>query len=332
MLERMFVIANRLDKLIKLEDKWYNSKTRMGWAVKVLVAFCSLLLAVTVMFTIFSLVLHYLPWLAACIILVCVTMPLVVIIPSFILKRINAGLWVTAMISSVLLFIFSFWVWFSEVQACNMQFVRVRLFSSKTQFPLGDIGGIAVDGKGRIYLTVQRYNRIQVYSNKGDFLQGWFIGLGGGDFNIWLEDDNQIHTISERTSTHKIFDLNGQIVKSTKIRSDQEYMALHQKAGGLKEQDAYGNSYSILSPKWFPKVVKLTPEGEQFVLIQDPLYLWLVKMPQPLWLIIALGGTMALILGKIIKKKVNFPKIDAIISVPTENSIHGKLGKIGREN
>ncbi|MBN1364843.1 MAG: hypothetical protein JW976_08565, partial [Syntrophaceae bacterium] len=45
--------------------------------------------------------------------------------------------------------------------------------SSKTELPLGDIGGIAADSDGNIYVLANFYDRVQKYSPEGKFLTGW---------------------------------------------------------------------------------------------------------------------------------------------------------------
>ena len=45
--------------------------------------------------------------------------------------------------------------------------------SLKTELPLGDLGGVAVDSKGNVYCVANFYGRIQKYSSNGTFRKGW---------------------------------------------------------------------------------------------------------------------------------------------------------------
>jgi len=311
MVEKLLLIMNRLDRLIKVEDNWYNSRTKAARNIKILFAFCVLILFVAIAATFFTLIFLYLPRLSAYIILTCMGVPLIVIVVALLVQKINAGVWITAKAMSVLLAFFCFWLWiFVSGIGTEMDYIRMRLFSSQTQFSLGHLSGIAVDDESRIYLAVQTYSRIQVYNKKGDFVKGWFVEAGGGIFDVWVEGKDSIHVVTSRMRTHDVFDSSGRLLKSIKVTSNEESSALFKKAGGLKTKDFSGNTYSILSPEWFPRIVKLTSDGKYSVVIEDPFYLWLVKTPLPIFLVFATSLIMLTVLGKVIKKKVCFPQID----------------------
>ena len=95
------------------------------------------------------------------------------------------------------------------------------------------------------------------------------------------------------------------------IASSEEFNTLTEKAGGLQDKDTLGNIYLIEDPKFLPAVVKITPAGKETVLIKDPIYFQSLCAPQPV-LFFACGGlVMTAILGIVIKKKVEFPGVDA---------------------
>ena len=302
-------MAKRCDELVNRLKNWYNSLDSLLVALLVLaVVIGVLILFVTIFSTVFGIIMLYLPRLFACIILTCFVVSLAIIIAGLFLQRINAGVWLFGMFLSVLFMIAVGALFaFGGVGVKNLpQSINTHLFPNKVQFPISIPGGIAVDEHGRIYIAIQGYSRIQVYDKKGNFLKGWFVNTTG-IFDIWLGDDSLLHAVLARASSHDVFDLNGRLLKSTKVTSNEEEHRLFEKAGGLKEQDAFGNTYSIQSSEWFPKVVKRTLSGKEFVLIKDPFYYWLVKSPQPIWVVGLAGLIIIVILVKVTKKKVEFP-------------------------
>jgi len=301
-------MAKRCDELADKLRNWYNSLDSLLLAFLVLaVVICLLILVATVLYTIFGLIMLYLPWLCTLLIITCISVPLGVLVIGLSLKRISARLWFMGTMLSILSVIFTVGLGFFDGQNFLPKSVCALIFSDQTQFPMGDPHGIAVDNKGRIYIAIHSYSRVQVYSNEGGLITGWFIEAGGGSFDIWLEDNAHLHVVTSRTDRHDVFNLSGILLKSTKVASNEEDRLLFKKAGGLNEQDIFGNTYAIESPEWFPKVRKVTPNGEESVVIKDPYYFWLAKAPQPLWIVGLVGLIMTVIFVKIIKKKVDFP-------------------------
>jgi len=313
MLEKILVMTKRCDELAGRLRNWYNSLDSLLVTLLVLAVVIGVLILVSAaLSTVFGLIMLYLPRLSTYIILTCLVVSLAIIIAGLFLQRINAGVWLIGMILSVLLMIAVGALFgFGGVGVKHLpQSINTRLFPNKVQFPISIPGGIAVDEHGRIYIAIQGYSRIQVYDKKGNFLKGWFVNTTG-IFDIWLGDDSFLHAVLARASSHDVFDLNGRLLKSAEVTSNEEEYRLFEKAGGLNEQDVFGNTYSIQSSEWFPKIVKRTPTGKEFVLIKDPFHFWLIKSPQPIWIVGLVGLIIIAVLVKVIKKKVYFPQIDA---------------------
>jgi len=234
-----------------------------------------------------------------------------VTVSGLVLKKINAGVWVLAMLLSVLLLLVGIGLlgFNSEVSKVMTHSIRRSLFSEKTQFPLANPNGITIDNEGRIYLAIRAYGRIQVYSSEGDFIKGWFVDTYGGDFNIWIEDDHLLHVCTRMTDRHDVFDSSGQLIKSIEITSYDEEKRLFEKAGGLKEQDALGNTYTVKSSQWSPQVTKTTPTGHQEVLVKGRYYFALIRSPVSAWFVFIMGLAMSFTLGMVIKKKVDLPQL-----------------------
>jgi len=280
-----------------------------------------------------GLIMLHLPRLTAFVVLICTVAPAVVILLTPVLlvielaskgrqriKRVNAGLWITALILSLLLWIINFGLWwFGGIGLTRIPLLMRTLFHrSTTQFPLGELSGIEVDSKGNVYLASPDYERIQVYTNQGKFSRGCFVESGGGLFDIWIED-NQLHAVISRGWRHHVFDLNGKLLKRIEIASQEEHKRLFEKAGGLKTQDALGNTYTIQNEERFPKVVKISPDGEQSLLIKNPLYLRLLQKPQPVFGFGIAGLIMTIILAGIIKIKVDFRQFNSRPGTPRQS-------------
>jgi len=237
-------------------------------------------------------------------------LPLIeVMVPGLLIKRICIGAWITAIAFSVLVVIFSLCLFIFGVVGISDLPKRMRnfLISSKIQFPLSYLSGIALDGNGRIYLAIPGYNRIQVYTNEGDFLKGWFVNSRGAYVDIWIDDEDLLHAVVARGGGHQVYDLNGLLLKWNEITSsDDEYLRLADKLGGLRKKDSMDNIYLIRSPTWSPRIFKITTTGDETILIKDSIYFWLVQSPQPIWLVSLAGLIMSIILGVIIKVRVNF--------------------------
>ncbi len=311
MLEILLRIVNRWGGFGEKVVKW--QKNGKGNFLKLLVIICLFFLAFSILFTVPGTVMLYLPRLCTFLILFCVLISFVVTVSGVVLKKINAGVWIMTMLLSVSLLLVGVGLlgFNSEVSKVMMHSMQKVLFSEKTQFPLTNLGGIAIDNKGRIYLAVRAYGRIQVYSSAGDFIKGWFVDAEGGDINIWMED-NHLHVVTSMTDRHDVFSLSGQLIESIGITSYDEEKRVFEKAGDLKEQDSFGNTYLVQNQKWFPKVVKNSTDGVDTPLIKNPYYFWLMQPPLANWCIVIVGLMMATILGMVVKKKVDFPKRSSI--------------------
>lgn len=323
MIEKVVATLNRLGKAPDNLKRWYESGTSIRNRVfKTAIMLALIILVIETHSAVIGLIMLHIPKLTASIVLISAVFPGIIILLTPILlvielackfsqkiERFNAGLWITALFLSLLLWIISFGLWwFGGIGLTRIPLLMRTLFHhSTTQFPLGDLGGIAVDDEGNVYLASIAYERIQVYNSQGEFSKGYFVESGGGLFDIWIED-NHLHAVISRGYRYHVFDLNGKLIRRTKIGSHDEYEKLLKKAAGLEIQDAFGNTYAIQSAERFPKVVKISPNGEQSVLINNPWYLCLLQNAQPVFSLGIAGLLMTIILVGIIKLKVDFRK------------------------
>lgn len=178
----------------------------------------------------------------------------------------------------------------------------VRMVSSRIQFPLGGVDSIATDSMGRVYCGISFYSRIQVYSNDGSFLRGWFVP----DSVMMLEVDSndRLHYLALRNDKHYIFKPDGELFKEERV--SESFAREFGPNSNLQIDDSLGNIYKIKEPWLFPNVIKISPSGDAVVLVSDPFYLWLFRAPLPSWGLNALIGiTWTLLESRKKKNKEN---------------------------
>jgi len=320
MLEKLLSLPNRFGNLAESLKKWYeNTPDNRTRIIKSAIMICGIIVLIETLSAATGLIMLYLPRLTSSIIVACLFIPLVVILatPCLLLlerkckvgvkiKRFNANIWTISMFLSLLLFGINFGIgWFGGKGLTKIPFMIRRLFhTTKTQFPFGGLGGIAVDNENRIYLALHAYERIQVYNCNGEFIHGWFVDADSGIFDIWLED-NTLHVVTARKRKHDVFDYTGNLLRTNIVDSNKEYDTLIKRAAGTKAEDDDGNMYLIESPEWFPKVVKFAPSGEESIIVKDPLHFWLLQKAQPVWTVSFVGMFMCVVLWIIVKLKVN---------------------------
>jgi hypothetical protein len=321
-------IARRWDNFGQKLNNWFKSGPCLTRVPKMLIGALVLILIIETAASICGLIMLFLPRLTCLLILTSLTVPLVVIICTPLLLIIatiwpsigkaNEQIWKTAIVPwAFLLFFSGFLGFFDGSGPIGIQrYIRSKFLSTDTQFPISDPDGFAVDSKDRIYLAISTYARIQVYSPDGDFLRGWFVQSAGGALDIWIENNDLLHVCTSRTDLHLVFDPNGRLLESHEITSLEESSRLFDKAGGLDDLSAFGNTYSIQSPEWSPKVVKTNTDAEQSIVVQDPFYLWIVRKMQPLLLLVLAGVIISGILWLIIKVCVDLPRTLAAVANP----------------
>jgi len=244
------------------------------------------------------------------VIMLCISLAIYLIsdlIEKITLKNVGNEALAASFLFSLLFSIVCFCLWWFGGMGLMPISIQTRFFPPQTQFPLGNLEGIAVDKKGDIYLGVRGYSRIQRYNSEGIFLKGWFIDAGSGLFDIWVDDKDNLNVRSVRTDEHLIFNADGQLLKTTQIMSLEEDEYLAQKASGLRTKDAFGNTYEIENPKWSPKVVKINSVSKKSILIKDSAHFYLFRYPKPLFYVGAIGFIMSAIIGFIVKFKIRFP-------------------------
>jgi hypothetical protein len=144
------------------------------------------------------------------------------------------------------------------------------MVSSTIRFPLGFVRGLTVGPKGRIiYFSDQ--NRLQIFSNEGRFLRGWFVYTSKQCAPVYVDANDHIHVIPD-DHKHVVFDFEGNLLKESREPGVQErFFKLHEKR---VLQDSQGNVYRLRWNVTRIGVLKVGRAGEQFIDITEPFYLW----------------------------------------------------------
>lgn len=186
------------------------------------------------------------------------------------------------------------WIWMigfvSGFLAGGLSTTGKPMTSSSIRTPLGVPGGIAVDSEGQIYYMANSYNRIQVYDKNGHFLLGWFFPRPGNlsaTIQMIIDEDGHLHVEAGYYETkHPIKDLDRRVysvynANGELLEKRSETFSYTKIPDVFERKDAEGNIYKVKGRLIFPKVVKITPSGEEMVLVSDPFYLKFINVPLP---------------------------------------------------
>jgi hypothetical protein len=187
-----------------------------------------------------------------------------------------------------------FWMWvvgcLSPLLCALLSHTDRAMVSSSIRFPLAAIGGIAVDGKGRIYCIANSYDRIQLYDRDGSFIRGWFFPRPGnlsatvqlildesGQLHVeagYYEEDHRVEDLDRLVYT--VFSSNGEL-----LEKDSQTFSYTKIPNVFEGKDDNGNIYTVRHRFLLPRVVKISPSGQRTTLVSDPFYLRLIAFPFP---------------------------------------------------
>jgi hypothetical protein len=92
---------------------------------------------------------------------------------------------------------------------------------------------VAVDSRGRIYVGVQIFHRIQRYSPDGRFERGWFVPTAGL-FGLRTTADGHVEVATAGANKFLVFDADGRLLRS------QEWMKEDRSAELLSDTESTG--------------------------------------------------------------------------------------------
>jgi len=153
------------------------------------------------------------------------------------------------------------------------------------ELPMGEMCSIAVDRAGNIYCASYSYGRIQVYDREGKFVRGMYVGGGGGRIIMYFDTKERLHVYVAKARILQVYHPDGTLAGKRK----DEVAASIDSSINSTARDRDGNTYRIRTPSFYPRVFRITPEGQQSVIVAVPLYLLLFQGPMPAWCIGAIG-------------------------------------------
>jgi hypothetical protein len=165
----------------------------------------------------------------------------------------------------------------------------------KLELPLGSPNGLAVDRERNIYVGSLTYQRIQVYGPDGRFQRSYYMGAntGGGDFFFRVNGRDELEVYGYRGKLFCVF-------TSAGLQSKVALPGLpsfSRNFDGVVGSD--GAKYALNDYAWaVPRVVRTTPSGVRAVVVTQPWYLFLMKMPFPCWAL-GIGSLIGLLLMRL---------------------------------
>lgn len=158
------------------------------------------------------------------------------------------------------------------------------------ELPLGDIQGFAVDTAGTIYIASGGYGAVQSYSSEGRFLHQWSAKANGGSFSIGLNKEQQIVAYTVRDPRMLVFEPDVRLISESGMKID--IMAQGNSPTTIEANNA---RYDLIGGL-FPRVDRKT--SSTTTIVDQPLYLDLIKSPMPAWLLFAIGLVANMLLKK----------------------------------
>lgn len=161
--------------------------------------------------------------------------------------------------------------------------------------PLTELMGIAVDSEGRIYCGTPPYNRIQVYSAEGRFIDSWYYP-GTAEYRLRVNENDQLEVAdANRTRRGDMTDILTTYDRTGKILSREEVDGAWVGFGEESErsfQFPSGDRLFIPDRRFYPRIERQPISGEVSIVIRNSLILWFIAAPLPTWFWFAIGVLM----------------------------------------
>ncbi len=131
------------------------------------------------------------------------------------------------------------------------------------------------------------------------------MGGGGGTIKMYFDTTERLHVYVSRARTLSVFNPDGTLAEQRR----DEVAATIDSSMNMHARDREGTIYSIVTPSFYPRVRKTTPDGTESIIIAVPLYLLIFQGPLPAWFIAAIGMGLAALADSLEKKKKSRAKL-----------------------
>lgn len=200
-----------------------DDKTSGKRCLRVLVLLAILLFVVRPLILLFAFLVLSAPWFFTLGICAAIIFSFASLFSCFIFKKTRTQALKAARI--VFFSLVTFWVWAFALPLAitSLSWQDVQMVSSRLQFPLSMVNGIAVDNQERIYCSMPPYQRLQLYDNNGGFIRGWFAPIAKKAMGLRLVADanDNINVISARG--YYIYDPNGRLLFADTDYSEKRF-------------------------------------------------------------------------------------------------------------
>lgn len=157
-----------------------------------------------------------------------------------------------------------------------------HLFSG-LRFPLAGLTGITVDDEN-VYTISRGYGRFQVFGKTGKFVKGWFCPFSKGTVWVNINKDDNLSVILSNGKEY-IYSVDGELLKKSDFSEDYPDENIRQ--GKNETYDSEGNLYAPID-SFRSKVIKFSPSAEMSIVVSDPIWLCIIKVPFSLIILMAL--------------------------------------------
>ena len=183
---------------------------------------------------------------------------------------------VTKNVNLLLVLPFSIWVLiFSFGWQCliTAKFPAISKTLSNIRFPLSGVEQVVNDDEKNIYVYSLFFHRIQKFDRDGNFVTGWFAPAGGSH-RLYVKDKTVILIDQGRRNIKLYFDVQGHQIKPS----------IEPK---IVDNEPFVGEYRIrVSAIWGSCVLKNT-DHSAYVVVKDPWQLWIMAMPYPAFIFVA---------------------------------------------
>ncbi len=224
----------------------------------------------------------------------------------------------------------SFWIAsFMSGGACAFAaHLGIRMVSSEVRFPMGYITSIDIDSKGQVYCADRSHCRLQIFSDDGEFLRGWFVPISCGGIYISIINNNSLSVDDIDDKKSHIYDSSGHLLA---VKRDQVYPKVDP-SNKLRVSDDSGNIYKVTKTLYSWQISKIS-KNEESILISDPFVLSIFAMPFPafglvLFSIILIGFAHSLVVKAKRFCYLDLPMVSKISEPEKKVVQQDKIGKV----
>ena len=151
-------------------------------------------------------------------------------------------------------------------------------FLPRLPLPLEDVQDVIADSRGRVFIGLGTWSRVQVYDCNGQYLFRFGVDVNGGAFRLKLDDKQQIIVAAARREKWLLVYSGSGTPQSAHPDANDTFSQLyHRQAMGFVDEN--GSTYHIRFPILWPLVERIDKNGDVSLVISNPWYVFPVAGP-----------------------------------------------------